>query len=69
MARASQAALQGDFSTARAALKQTRDRVPPADRLRLDALDRSFRLDRVALVVVGLTAAVLLAIGLATLFH
>lgn len=69
MTRASQAARRGDFGTARAALKRTRDQVSQPDQTRLDALDRSFRLDRAALVVIGLTTAALVAIGLSTLFH
>jgi len=69
MTRANQAALRGDFGTARAELKRTRSRVSQPDQTRLDALDRSFRVDRAALVVIGLTIAVLVVIGLSTLFH
>ena len=69
MAQASQAATRGDFATAREALARTRDRVSPADRTRLDALDRSFHIDRAALVIIAVTAAVLVTISLSTLFH
>jgi len=69
MGRASWAAMRGDFKSAREIISRTRERVRPGDRTRLDALDRSFRVDRAALVAIGLTAAILLTIGLVTLFH
>ncbi len=68
MRQASALAHGGDFRAARRLLQQRRAALRPSDRIRLDALAGSFRLDPAALAVAGVTLIALVSIGSATLF-
>ncbi len=69
LAQASSHARQGDFRSARLTIERARTQVDPIDRERLDAFDRSFRLDRAACVVVAVTLVALAVIALLSLFN
>lgn len=68
MRHASALARAGDFRAARRLLRRRRAELRPSDRIRLDALDRSFRLDPAALVVASMVLIALVLIGGSTLF-
>ena len=66
--KASDLARRGDFRLARNAIARARGKKA-SDDVRLDALDRSFRLDPAVVLVVALTSAVLALIAALTLFR
>jgi len=68
MRQASVLASAGDVRAARQLLRRRRANLRPSDRIRLDALARSFRLDPAALAVAGMTLIALVLIGSSTLF-
>ena len=69
LAQASALARGGDFRAARRILARSKTGATPEQSARIDALDRSFRLDRAVLVVVATTAAILAVVASLTLFH
>ena len=69
LAQASSHATQGDFRSARLAIDRARTQADPIDQERLDAFDRSFRLDRALCVVAAATLAAHIVIAALSLFN